>query len=114
MQVNMLEAKNQLSKLVKAALAGEDVIIANHGNPVVRLVKLADRPKTRGYGAWKGLIGLADDWDSPETNAAIARTILESPLFPKRRRASPKKAIAPPGAKVQHPKQSASKPSRAR
>ena len=31
MQVNMLEAKNQLSRLVKAALAGEEVIIASHG-----------------------------------------------------------------------------------
>lgn len=29
----MLEAKNQLSKLVKAALAGEDAIIASHGKP---------------------------------------------------------------------------------
>ena len=38
MQVNMLEAKNQLSKLVKAAQAGEEVIIANHGVPVVRLM----------------------------------------------------------------------------
>lgn len=37
MQVNMLEAKNQLSRLVKAALAGEEVIIANHGVPAVRL-----------------------------------------------------------------------------
>jgi prevent-host-death family protein len=40
MQVNMLEAKNQLSKLVKAALAGEDVVIASHGEPQVRLVPL--------------------------------------------------------------------------
>jgi prevent-host-death family protein len=38
MQVNMLEAKNQLSRLVKAAQAGEEVIIANHGAPAVRLV----------------------------------------------------------------------------
>ncbi len=30
----MLEAKNQLSKLVQAALAGEDVVIANKGVPV--------------------------------------------------------------------------------
>ena len=82
MQVNMLEAKNQLSKLVKAALAGEEVIIANHGTPVVRLVKLADKPKTRGYGAWKGLVEMADDWDSPDTNAAIAASILDRPLFP--------------------------------
>jgi prevent-host-death family protein len=34
----MLEAKNQLSRLVKAALAGEEVIIASHGQPRVRLV----------------------------------------------------------------------------
>ena len=85
MQVNMLEAKNQLSKLVKAALAGEDVIIANHGTPVVRLVKLAPQPKTRGYGAWKGLVELSDDWDSPQTNAAIAAAFLNSPIFPEPR-----------------------------
>ncbi len=38
MQVNILEAKNQLSQLVKRASAGEEVIIANRGQPVARLV----------------------------------------------------------------------------
>ena len=38
MQVNILEAKNRLSQLIKAARAGEDVVIANRGEPVVRLV----------------------------------------------------------------------------
>ena len=38
MQVNILEAKNQLSQLVKRAMAGEEVIIANRGQPVARLV----------------------------------------------------------------------------
>jgi prevent-host-death family protein len=38
MQVNILEAKNRLSQLVKAAQAGDDVIIANRGVPVARLV----------------------------------------------------------------------------
>ena len=83
MQVNMLEAKNQLSKLVRAALDGEDVIIANHGKPVVRLVKLANQPRTRGYGAWKHLPPPADDWDSPATNAAIAQLILDRPIEPR-------------------------------
>jgi prevent-host-death family protein len=82
MQVNMLDAKNQLSKLVKAALDGEDVVIANHGKPMVRLVKLTDQPKTRGYGAWKGLLQMAEDWDSPQTNAALADAILKRPIFP--------------------------------
>jgi prevent-host-death family protein len=40
-QVNMLDAKSQLSRLVKAALAGEEVIIASHGNPQVKLVPCA-------------------------------------------------------------------------
>lgn len=38
MKVNILDAKNQLSRLVKAAQAGEEVIIANRGEPVARLV----------------------------------------------------------------------------
>jgi prevent-host-death family protein len=46
-QVNMLEAKNQLSRLVKAALAGEEVIIASHGQPRVRLVPCSESPGLR-------------------------------------------------------------------
>ena len=38
MQVNILQAKNQLSQLIKYAQAGDEVIIANRGAPVVRLV----------------------------------------------------------------------------
>ena len=40
MLVNMLEAKNQLSRLVKAAQAGEEVVIAQRGVPAVRLVPI--------------------------------------------------------------------------
>lgn len=38
MKVNILEAKNKLSQLIKSAQAGEEVVIANRGEPVVRLV----------------------------------------------------------------------------
>ena len=37
----MLDAKSQLSRLVKAALAGEEVIIASHGKAQVKLVPCA-------------------------------------------------------------------------
>lgn len=47
MKINMLEAKNQLSRLVKAALAGEEVIIANHGVPAVRLVPVVPESAAR-------------------------------------------------------------------
>ena len=35
--INLNEAKANLSKLVDAALAGEDIVIAKAGQPVVRL-----------------------------------------------------------------------------
>ncbi len=72
MQCNMLEAKSQLSKLVQAALEGEDVIIANKGVPVVRLVKIGAQEFARKPGGWSGLPKAKADWDSPATNAAIA------------------------------------------
>jgi prevent-host-death family protein len=53
-QVNMLEAKNQLTRLVKAALAGEEVIIASHGQPRVRLVPCSESPGLRHCGALSG------------------------------------------------------------
>ena len=76
MQVNMLDAKSQLSKLVKAALAGEDVIIANKGVPSVRLVPVSALPPRRKPGAWAHLNmteAQITDAFSPETDAAIAR-----------------------------------------
>lgn len=82
MQVNMLEAKNQLSKLVKAAQAGEEVIIANHGVPVVRLVALSETRSQRQPGAWANLPPPSPDWDSPSTNQEIAEMFEASKLFP--------------------------------
>ncbi len=41
MQVNVHEAKTQLSKLIEAALRGEEVIIARNGKPVVKVEPLA-------------------------------------------------------------------------
>jgi prevent-host-death family protein len=41
MQVNILEAKNSLSQLIKTAQTGEDVIIANRGQPVAKLVRIS-------------------------------------------------------------------------
>lgn len=40
MKVNVLEAKNRLSQLLRAVQAGEDVVIANRGEPVARLVPI--------------------------------------------------------------------------
>lgn len=42
MRVNVLEAKNRLSELLRAAKSGEDVVIANRGEPVARLMAVSD------------------------------------------------------------------------
>lgn len=75
MQCNMLEAKSQLSRLVQAALAGEDVVIANKGVPVVRLVKVSQSPSSRRPGAWSALPKADEDWDSAQTNAVLAEEL---------------------------------------
>lgn len=72
MQVNMLEAKNQLSKLVKAAVGGQDVVIASNGVPMVRLVRVDARRTPRKPGAWSRLPPPAPDWDAPELDRRIA------------------------------------------
>lgn len=73
MQVNMHEAKTQLSRLVERAAAGEEVVIARAGKPVAKLVPYAENRKPRRPGALRGQIWLAPDWDSPEVNEEIAR-----------------------------------------
>jgi prevent-host-death family protein len=54
MQVNILEAKNRLSQLIKCAQAGEEVVIANRGKPVVQLAPIQSdgraNPSRRGNG----------------------------------------------------------------
>lgn len=45
-QVSVHDARNRLSQLIRDAQAGEEVVIASHGKPVVRLV-----PVRRSTGA---------------------------------------------------------------
>ena len=59
MNVNMLEAKTQLSKLVERALQGEEIVIARDGEPAVRLVPIK-RPALRPMGL-RAHIGLSND-----------------------------------------------------
>lgn len=52
MQVNILEAKNQLSRLVRAAQAGEEVVIAHRGIPAVKLVPVEGLPSEADPIRW--------------------------------------------------------------
>ena len=62
--VNLHAAKTNLSRLVDAAVGGEEVIIAKAGKPMVRLVPFTTTRRT-GFGADKGKIWISDDFDAP-------------------------------------------------
>jgi prevent-host-death family protein len=61
--VNMHQAKASLSRLVESALAGEEVVIARNGAPLVRLVPVPfpEKRKPRVPGRGKGEIGIGPD-----------------------------------------------------
>ena len=64
MQVNMHEAKTQLSRLVAAVESGEahEVEIARAGHVVARLVP-ARPTEARHPGFWRGRVRIHDDFD---------------------------------------------------
>ena len=71
MEVNIHEAKSQLSRLIERAVAGEDVIIAKAGHPLVRLVRIDHgRPE---LGSARGTFVLPEGWDAPLTDTEIER-----------------------------------------
>lgn len=72
-QYNMHEAKTQLSRIIDRVEHGEEVIISRAGRPVAKVVPLPTVVHRHGRGVLKGQIVAVDDWDSPETNEAIAR-----------------------------------------
>ena len=74
--VNTHEAKTQLSKLIAAVRAGEEVVICQAGKPVARLAAFELTKKKPRLGTFKGKIKLGPDWDSPETNAEIEALML--------------------------------------
>jgi prevent-host-death family protein len=69
MVVNMHEAKTHLSKYVEKALAGEEVILARAGEPVVALVPVAalagEKRNNVILGVMEGAFEVPDDFDKP-------------------------------------------------
>ena len=55
--VGMFEAKTHLSALVERALAGEEIVLTRHGEPVARIVPYAPpTPAPRVFGAFAHLL----------------------------------------------------------
>jgi prevent-host-death family protein len=67
MQVNVHEAKSQLSRLLELVEQGETVIIARHSVPVAELVRARGRGLPLGLAREEPLVSPGDDWWRPMT-----------------------------------------------
>jgi prevent-host-death family protein len=86
---NIYEAKTQLSKLIRRVRAGQEVIIADAGTPVAKLVPI-EQPKTaRVLGGDRGKIWVAPDAFDPLAGEDLAAW--DGALFPE----SPKRQQQP-------------------
>jgi prevent-host-death family protein len=64
-EVNIHEAKTNLSRLLSRVAAGEEVIIAKAGKPIARLVPFRKPKGKRPLGMDKGLFRVPKDFDAP-------------------------------------------------
>jgi antitoxin (DNA-binding transcriptional repressor) of toxin-antitoxin stability system len=63
--VNMRDARSSLSRLVKRAASGEEILIANHGKPAALLSRIPDRHNQIPWDIFKGKMEISDDFDAP-------------------------------------------------
>lgn len=65
-QLNIYEAKTNLSKLVEKVTQGETFIIAKSGKPLAQLVPLSShKAESFQFGTLLGSIKVSDDFDAP-------------------------------------------------
>ena len=67
--VNVHEAKTHLSALIARAEAGEDIVIARAGRPILRLVPVVG-PSPRTFGGLD--FHVPDDFDAPLPEDEVA------------------------------------------
>jgi antitoxin (DNA-binding transcriptional repressor) of toxin-antitoxin stability system len=64
-QVELEEVQTQLSRLIKQALQGEEVVITHADQPILKLVRISPSLPRRKRGSAKGQIWIAPDFDAP-------------------------------------------------
>ncbi len=63
--VNIDGAKTHVSRMFDAAATGEQIIIAKSGTPTARRVPIEWTKAMRRFGALKGKVHVAADFDAP-------------------------------------------------
>ncbi len=70
--VTIHTAKTTLSQLLVRVSAGEEIILARGKLPVARLVPYEPAPARRQFGALRGKLSIAADFDAPLPEAELA------------------------------------------
>jgi len=80
MQVNVLEAKTDFSKLIRLIETNreDEIRVARNGRPVVKITAIEKKPVSKRIGVAKGKFTMPDDFDAE--NEAIAELFLGGSL----------------------------------
>ena len=72
LQVNVLEAKTDFSKLIRILESGREntITVARNGKPVVKITLVDETPVSRRIGVAKGRFKAPDDFDAAGEEAA--------------------------------------------
>lgn len=72
MQVNVMEAKTDFSKLIRLleSKREDSIIVARNGRPVVKMTLVDDSPVSRRIGIAKGKFRAPEDFDANNDEAA--------------------------------------------
>lgn len=74
MQVNILEAKTSLSKLIRLLESRREdyITVARNGRPVARITLINETPVTKRIGVGKGRFSIHGDFDADDGEIADA------------------------------------------
>ena len=71
-QVDIRQAKTQLSRLIAEVERGQEIVVARDGTPVAKLVPFpAARPRRLRVGDWTGKVWISPDFDAPLGEAEL-------------------------------------------
>ena len=72
MQVNVMEAKTDFSKLIRLleSKREDSIIVARNGRPVIKMTRVDESPVSRRIGIAKGKFRAPEDFDANNDEAA--------------------------------------------
>jgi prevent-host-death family protein len=95
--VNIQEAKTHLSRLVEEASAGEEIVIAKAGKPLVKLVPVSALQGPRKLGQLSGKVHESDNCWDPDLD--VEASFYDNDVEPSRPMRVAERAPRPPHTK---------------